>query len=53
VVADEHARYFGAELEERSLLPGDDAHVTPTRFEDWLERTIENEAHAAQAERRP
>ena len=50
VVADGRARYFGAELEEGSLLPGDDARIAPTRFETWLSRI--NEAHTAQAERR-
>jgi uncharacterized protein YbjT (DUF2867 family) len=53
VVADDRARYFGAELEEGSLVPGDDAHIAPTRFDDWLSRTVENEAHEAQAGRRP
>ena len=38
VVADPHARYFGTELGERSLVPGDDAELGPTRFEDWLSR---------------
>jgi uncharacterized protein YbjT (DUF2867 family) len=36
VTADAHARYFGAELDDRSLTPGDDARIAPTRFEDWL-----------------
>ncbi len=36
VVADPHARYFGAELSERTLVPGDDARLGETRFEDWL-----------------
>jgi len=36
VVADPHARYFGARLSERALLPGDDAQLGPTRFGDWL-----------------
>jgi uncharacterized protein YbjT (DUF2867 family) len=36
VVADPHARYFGAELSERSLVPGASARLSPTRFEDWL-----------------
>jgi uncharacterized protein YbjT (DUF2867 family) len=39
VTADEHARYFGAELDDRSLTPGDDARIASTRFEDWLSRT--------------
>ncbi len=36
VVADIHARYFGAQLDDRSLTPGDSPRLVPTRFEDWL-----------------
>lgn len=36
VIADPSARYFGAELDERSLIPGEGPIVAPTRFEDWL-----------------
>jgi uncharacterized protein YbjT (DUF2867 family) len=36
VVADVHARYFGVELNDRSLVPGDNARIGPTRFADWL-----------------
>ena len=36
VVADPHARYFGAELEQRTLVPGDGARLGETRFDDWL-----------------
>lgn len=36
VVVDPHARYFGTELSERSLVPDDDSLVGETRFEDWL-----------------
>ena len=39
VVADPHARYFGTELSERSLVPGNDAQLGETRFEDWLSRS--------------
>ena len=38
VIADPHARYFGAELKERTLIPGDGASLAETRFEDWLSR---------------
>ena len=38
VVADPHARYFGARLGERSLLPDDGAQLAATTFEDWLSR---------------
>jgi uncharacterized protein YbjT (DUF2867 family) len=40
VVADRGSRYFGAELDDRSLIPGDDARIAPIRFEDWLDRTL-------------
>jgi uncharacterized protein YbjT (DUF2867 family) len=39
VVADPQARYYGAELKERTLVPGDDARLGQTRFEDWLSRS--------------
>jgi nitrite reductase/ring-hydroxylating ferredoxin subunit len=38
VIADAHARYFGTELKERSLLPGDEAELGEIRFDDWLGR---------------
>ena len=40
VIADPHARYFGAELSERSLVPSDGALLGETRFEDWLSRSV-------------
>jgi hypothetical protein len=36
VVADPRARYFGARLSERTLVPGDGARLSATRFDDWL-----------------
>lgn len=36
VVTDPHARYFGSELSERSLVPGDDAVLGRTRYQDWV-----------------
>jgi uncharacterized protein YbjT (DUF2867 family) len=36
VVADPHARYFGAELGERSLIPWGEAQLGEIRFEEWL-----------------
>jgi uncharacterized protein YbjT (DUF2867 family)/nitrite reductase/ring-hydroxylating ferredoxin subunit len=39
VVADPQARYFGTELSERSIVPGDTAQLGETRFEDWLSRS--------------
>ena len=36
VIADPDARYFGAKLSERILVPGENARFGETRFEDWL-----------------
>jgi uncharacterized protein YbjT (DUF2867 family) len=36
VVADIHARYFGAELNDRSLTPGSSPRLGSVRFEEWL-----------------
>ena len=36
VVPDPNARYAGARIDERTLLPGDDARLGETRFETWL-----------------
>jgi uncharacterized protein YbjT (DUF2867 family) len=38
VVTDVHARYFGAELNDKSLTPGDNPHIGSTSFEAWLAR---------------
>ena len=39
VVTDPHARYFGAELSERSLVPGADALLGQTRYSEWPGQT--------------
>lgn len=39
VVEDAHARYFGAELNDQSLVPVAGARISPTRFEDWVNRS--------------
>jgi uncharacterized protein YbjT (DUF2867 family) len=36
VVADASALYFGLELDDRSLVPGDNPRIGATRFDDWL-----------------
>ena len=38
VIADVHARYFGTELDDRSLTPGDHPRFGPTGFDEWLSR---------------
>ena len=40
VITDPEAAYFGITPGERTLLPGDDAHIAHHRFEDWLERAM-------------
>lgn len=40
VIADVHARYFGSELDDRSLVTGDHAHIGPTRLHDWLAHSL-------------
>jgi uncharacterized protein YbjT (DUF2867 family) len=48
VTADVHARYFGAELDERSLTPGDNPRIAPTRLEDWLSESTAGQNLATQ-----
>ena len=38
VVTDAQALYYGVELNDRSLVPGDNPRIGATRFEDWLSR---------------
>src|SRR5262245_12033986 len=38
VVADPHARYFGSELGERSLIPWGEARLGDIRFDEWLDQ---------------
>jgi uncharacterized protein YbjT (DUF2867 family) len=45
VIADPHARYSGAELGERTLVPGKDVRLGKTRFETWLAQTAAAVAH--------
>jgi uncharacterized protein YbjT (DUF2867 family) len=40
VTTDVHALYFGIELNDQSLTPGDNPRIGPTRFGDWLSRSI-------------
>jgi hypothetical protein len=37
---DPHARYFGAELAERALVPAGPAQIGETRFAQWLDRPM-------------
>jgi len=40
VIPDLHARYFGMELGERSLVPGADARLGEVRFEEWIGKPV-------------
>ena len=40
VVADKHARYFGAELNDQTLIPGPKARIGSLTFRDWLRQAI-------------
>ena len=39
VITDPHARYYGAELHERTLVPAAGARLAKTRFDDWLNQS--------------
>ena len=39
VIADPHARYYGIQVSERALLPGDNAQLGETHFADWLNQS--------------
>jgi uncharacterized protein YbjT (DUF2867 family) len=39
VIADPHASYYGVELSERTLLPGDGARLGEMRFADWVKHS--------------
>jgi len=40
VLPDIHARYFGSELNDKSLTPGAGARIGATPFDTWLHRSI-------------
>jgi uncharacterized protein YbjT (DUF2867 family) len=44
VTPEVHALYYGTELNDQSLTPGDKARLGPTRFEEWLSRTTAQKA---------
>jgi uncharacterized protein YbjT (DUF2867 family) len=41
VITDPHGKYFGAELNDQSLVPGpgDNPRLGPTRYDEWLKRS--------------
>jgi uncharacterized protein YbjT (DUF2867 family) len=44
VIADPNARYGGAKVSERTLLPGNNARVGQTHFETWLNQSARRAA---------
>jgi uncharacterized protein YbjT (DUF2867 family) len=40
VIADVHASYFGVELNDQTLVPGDNPRFGATRFEDWFAQSV-------------
>ena len=40
VITDVRALYYGIEVNDQSLVPGDNPRLGPTRFEDWLSQSI-------------
>jgi uncharacterized protein YbjT (DUF2867 family) len=40
VTKDVRVGYFGTAVNDQSLTPGDNPRIGPTRFEDWLSRSI-------------
>jgi len=44
VVTDVHAPYYGIEVDERAIVPGDNPRVGTTRFADWLSRSARQAA---------
>jgi uncharacterized protein YbjT (DUF2867 family) len=39
VITDAKALYYGIEVNDQSLTPGDNVRIGSTRFEDWLRRS--------------
>jgi uncharacterized protein YbjT (DUF2867 family) len=44
VITDVHARYYGIEVNDQSLVPGDNPRLGPTHFADWLSRSTAQKA---------
>ena len=40
VTTDPNARYYGIEVNDQSLTPGANPRIGPTRFEEWLSRSV-------------
>ena len=47
VISDPQARYYGSQVSERTLVPGNDAQLGEARFEDWLIHDVQTSPRAA------
>jgi len=47
VVADPKGRYYGMEISENTLIPGDGARLSETRFATWLKHSADQTPRAA------
>lgn len=47
VISDPHARYYGIQVSERTLVPDNDAQLGATRFDDWLIHDVKQAPRAA------
>jgi uncharacterized protein YbjT (DUF2867 family) len=50
VIADVHAHLFGGEINDTSLLPGDEPRIGATHFADWLSRSVPGPRRASQTD---
>ena len=48
VIADAHAPYFGAELNDESLVAGPGARIGARHFDEWLSRSEQRSSAGAQ-----
>lgn len=53
VTVDVHARYFGVELNDQSLIAGSNARIGTTRFETWLSRSTSSAGRPARTSAAP
>jgi uncharacterized protein YbjT (DUF2867 family) len=44
VITDVRALYYGVEVNDQSLVPGDNARLGSTRFGEWLSRNVAQKA---------
>lgn len=43
LIEDGHALYFGVEINDTDLIPGDNAHLGKIKYEDWLSSQLVND----------